>query len=122
MRFARGRKGEARMWKLVDGTGRAYPLVEGLNAVGRGGSNHVDLSGMGAVSRSHAIIVVTGENVSIEDIGSKNGVRVGDGEKLSPGQQAQVTNGQTIWFGQDVGLILVRSKADLDDLTITINS
>jgi hypothetical protein len=52
-----------------------YPLRTGENIIGRGEDAQVRLGG-GGVSRRHARIVVSGDGVLIEDLGSKNGTAV----------------------------------------------
>jgi hypothetical protein len=58
---------------------RVIPLVEGENVLGRqeGVTVRIDAPG---VSRRHACINVVGAWATIEDLGSKNGTYVGDGE------------------------------------------
>jgi DNA-binding winged helix-turn-helix (wHTH) protein len=58
---------------------RVIPLVEGDNVLGRdeGVAVRIDVPG---ISRRHARICVTGDKATIEDLGSKNGTYVGDGE------------------------------------------
>jgi DNA-binding winged helix-turn-helix (wHTH) protein len=58
---------------------RVIPLREGDNLVGRDDSAVVRIDVPG-VSRRHARIVVRGELVTIEDLGSKNGTFIGVGE------------------------------------------
>lgn len=62
-------------WLLV--SGRRVPLDDGEHVLGRdpAASIHIDSSG---VSRRHARIVVSGTDVALEDLGSKNGTRVND--------------------------------------------
>jgi DNA-binding winged helix-turn-helix (wHTH) protein len=63
---------------------RVIPLVEGENILGRDEGVTVRIDAPG-VSRRHACIRVDGERVSIEDLGSKNGTYVGDGEPAIAG-------------------------------------
>jgi DNA-binding winged helix-turn-helix (wHTH) protein len=58
---------------------RIVPLVEGDNVLGRdeGVTLRIDVPG---VSRRHACIRVEGRRATIEDLGSKNGTFVGDGQ------------------------------------------
>jgi adenylate cyclase len=67
------------MWQLViNGPGyfdTAYELREGTTHVGRADENDVVLSG-DLVSRKHARFHLRGETLVLEDLGSRNGVRV----------------------------------------------
>jgi len=58
---------------------RIIPLVEGENVLGRDEGVTVRIDAPG-VSRRHACIRVEGERATIEDLGSKNGTFVGEGE------------------------------------------
>ncbi|HEX9187711.1 MAG TPA: winged helix-turn-helix domain-containing protein, partial [Vicinamibacteria bacterium] len=57
---------------------RVIPLREGENVLGREGGVTVRIDAP-SVSRRHACIRVDGAQVTIEDLGSKNGTFVGDG-------------------------------------------
>src|SRR5947209_221139 len=74
----------ARMWQLIiNGPGyfdTAYDLPEGETSLGRADENDIVLSG-DLVSRRHARIRVKGDDLAIEDLGSRNGSRV-NGEPL----------------------------------------
>jgi DNA-binding winged helix-turn-helix (wHTH) protein len=59
---------------------REWPLAEGANVIGRDRDCAVCVDS-GTVSRSHARIVVTNGEATIEDLGSKNGTSV-DGRKV----------------------------------------
>jgi serine/threonine-protein kinase len=56
---------------------RHYPLFEGDNIAGRDRGLHVPLEAT-SVSRQHCLIRVSGPQVTIEDLGSKNGTFVRD--------------------------------------------
>jgi len=56
---------------------RNFELRQGENFIGRADDCHVSIKSA-SVSRQHARIVVSGAEVSIEDLGSKNGTYVGD--------------------------------------------
>lgn len=74
----RGLPGPARSsrYRIVWGD-RPFPLAEGENTLGRSEEARVriDLAG---VSRLHALITVSEETASLEDLGSKNGTFLGD--------------------------------------------
>ena len=55
---------------------RLVPLAPGENFVGRGPECALTIPS-GLVSRQHACIVVDGERVTLRDLGSKNGTRLG---------------------------------------------
>ena len=67
--------GQAWHWVVV--SGRQVVLKSGENRIGRDPASTVWLDAPG-VSRHHACIVVAGSDVTIEDLGSKNGTFVGD--------------------------------------------
>jgi len=72
---ARAAKGAPRViWNR-----RAIPLAEGENVLGREETADVRIDEIG-VSRRHARIVVAGGHATLEDLGSKNGTFVGEGE------------------------------------------
>jgi DNA-binding winged helix-turn-helix (wHTH) protein len=62
-------------WHWVVVSGRHVALKSGENRIGRDPASTVWLDAAG-VSRHHARIVVDGSNVTIEDLGSKNGTSV----------------------------------------------
>lgn len=67
------------MWQLIiNGPGyfdTTYDLPEGLTSLGRADENDIVLSG-DLVSRKHARITVAGDDLTIEDLGSRNGSRL----------------------------------------------
>jgi pSer/pThr/pTyr-binding forkhead associated (FHA) protein len=82
---------------LVDGrTGRKFALQGGINTVGRLDTD-VLLSDP-SVSRRHATIEVRGSDAVVTDCGSTNGTLVG-GRRLGEGEQAVITAGQEVRFG-----------------------
>jgi Nif-specific regulatory protein len=58
-----------------DGDSRTQPLTEGVYDIGRGADNAICIQDQG-ISRRHARILVSGSEVAIEDLESKNGVLV----------------------------------------------
>jgi DNA-binding winged helix-turn-helix (wHTH) protein len=64
--------------------GRIIPLLEGDNVLGREPDVTIRIDAPG-VSRRHARIRVSGAEATIEDLGSKNGTYVGDGESAITG-------------------------------------
>ena len=63
--------------------GREIPLPDGEHVVGRDRTAAIPLD-FPSVSRRHAQFVVAGERVTIEDLGSKNGTRVGKKKVTRP--------------------------------------
>jgi DNA-binding winged helix-turn-helix (wHTH) protein len=75
---------------------RRIPLVAGENLVGRDTSAQICLD-HDTVSRRHARIVANGAGVQLEDLGSKNGTRVGDQPCVGA---VALRDGDRVWFGQ----------------------
>jgi DNA-binding winged helix-turn-helix (wHTH) protein len=74
---------------------RRMPLTAGENLVGRDPSAQVWLDS-DTVSRRHARIVADGGGARLEDLGSKNGTRVGDRPCVG---SVELQDGDRIWFG-----------------------
>jgi pSer/pThr/pTyr-binding forkhead associated (FHA) protein len=70
-------------------------LNEGENILGREARDTIRLSGA-TVSRRHARIVVTGDEATVEDLGSKNGTYLG-GERLTA--PARICDGDRLLIG-----------------------
>ena len=79
-----------------DAAGRTYKLQAGVNTLGRQGTDI--LSTEGTVSRTHAKITVSDSGVTVEDLGSSNGSRVGD-RKLASGEVVSAVSGDQLRFG-----------------------
>ena len=76
-------------------TGREYPLAPGQVAVGRGADNIVVIDDP-SISRHHAVLVVQGAEVAVEDLQSSNGTFV-NGKRvarhvLQPGDDVRFGN------------------------------
>jgi len=69
--------GSAQVWHWIDVDGRRIRLVEGENVIGRDPTSRIWLD-VASVSRRHARILVRGDGVLLEDLGSKNRTTVGD--------------------------------------------
>jgi hypothetical protein len=81
--------------RLVRELGDAYEVPEGLVVVGREEGLPVSLPNESSISRRHAEIVRTGDEITIRDLGSTNGTFVNgekiDGERLvHPGDEVQL--------------------------------
>ena len=70
-------------------------LNEGENILGREARDTIAVSGA-TVSRRHARIVVTGDEATVEDLGSKNGTYLG-GERLTA--PARICDGDRLLIG-----------------------
>ncbi len=70
-------------------------LADGEFSVGRVAGNHIVIN-ENSISRRHATIRVSGEEVSIEDSGSKNGVRV-DGVRID--SKTVITSKSEVFLG-----------------------
>lgn len=79
-------------WHWIVAGERRIPLHEGENAIGRAPDAAVWLDFAG-ISRRHARIVISGASVFLEDLGSKNGTRVG-GRPVNG--QAELRDGDAI--------------------------
>jgi pSer/pThr/pTyr-binding forkhead associated (FHA) protein len=82
--------------RLVDSTGREFPLNPGVNSVGREGTDVLIQDG--TVSRRHAQLTLEGSQLTVEDLGSTNGTSVA-GRKLASGESAVAYSGDTVKFG-----------------------
>jgi len=83
-------------------------LNEGENVLGREGRPTITLNGA-TVSRRHALIIVTDEDATVEDLGSKNGTYLG-GERLrSP---AQIHDGDRLLIGAVPLVFRVRRSSE----------
>lgn len=89
------------MWQIIiNGPGyfdTTYELPEGVTHLGRADENDIVLGG-DLVSRRHARLVVNGDSLRIEDLGSRNGSRV-NGEPLHGAQE--LSPGDTIALGEN---------------------
>jgi DNA-binding winged helix-turn-helix (wHTH) protein len=85
---------------------REYPLPEGEHVIGRGQDAAIHLY-TPLISRHHARIRVRGEEITLEDLGSKNGTLV-NGERVNGTRKLHP--GDTINVGGE--LLVVRSAND----------
>jgi len=101
----------SRFWLM--GRGLQFVLVHGENIVGRAEEAHVRIPS-NRVSRRHACIVVDGDSLTVEDLGSKNGVFVADARVNGP---TPLAHGDELRLGQMAAILRV-VMAD-DDSTMT---
>lgn len=91
-------------------SGKRFALGEGTNLVGRRDDDkkafpEVDLDDFdpdAKVSRRHALILVRGNRVAIEDLGSLNGTMLQGTGKLTAGEHYEIAVGQEIIIGSVV--------------------
>ena len=83
-----------------------YPLAEGEHLIGRGADVSVHLS-TPLISRHHARIRVRGNQLTLEDLGSKNGTLV-NGERVNG--TVELHSGDRIVIGGE--MLVVRSATD----------
>lgn len=79
---------------LIMENGDVFPIPAGETSVGREASNGLSLVAESTVSRRHAVLVRTGNDVVVRDAGSSNGtfvngVQVSSDTPLRPGDQVQ---------------------------------
>jgi pSer/pThr/pTyr-binding forkhead associated (FHA) protein len=77
---------------------RHVPLTARANIIGRGTDTSIWIDAPG-VSRHHAQIVITGDEATIEDLGSKNGTYVAGERILAP---RRLVDGDQIRLGSVV--------------------
>ena len=76
--------------------GRKYRLRAGVNTVGRQGTDV--LLNEGTISRVHAKITIENGSVTVEDMGSSNGTKVGD-LRIGANQPTNAAPGTVLKFG-----------------------
>ncbi len=84
-----------------------FELIEGQFLIGRSASCQLSLDDP-LVSRSHAMLTVSNQGVALEDLGSRNGVRV-NGQKVEG--KRELSHGDRISIGSQEMLVL--KKRDL---------
>jgi transcriptional regulator with GAF, ATPase, and Fis domain len=88
--------------------GTSFPLPVGEVSVGRDSSNHLWAPDP-AMSRRHCSLVASDQEVSIRDLGSRNGTLV-NGVPVE--QQQQMRHGDQIYIGDSVLLLLLHEDGD----------
>ena len=90
---------DSKQWKLTaitEALGDLELSIEDKLSVGRGQDNDVVL-GSKQVSRQHAELTVTGDQLMVQDLGSSNGTLVND-QKLEPHQPTALEAEDTVTF------------------------
>lgn len=102
------------MWQItINGPGyfdTAYDLPEGTTTLGRADENDIVLSG-DLVSRKHARLHVRGEELVVEDLGSRNGSKV-NGEPLTGSRAIAV--GDYVAVGENTLAVRHAEKGGLE--------
>ncbi len=102
------------MWQLIiNGPGyfdTAYDLPEGVTTLGRADENDIVLSG-DLVSRKHARIYVKGDQLEMEDLGSRNGSKV-NGQPLHG--MVVLRPGDTVTVGENT--LSIRQPASAENV------
>jgi len=88
--------------------GTRFLLKEGENLVGRwdpdsGAFPEVDLESHdpeAKVSRRHAIVTYSNQQIEVEDVGSLNGTFINRGKRLEPGSKHQLAKGDELIIGK----------------------
>src|SRR4051812_21712881 len=96
------------VWVYPEPEGRVMPLVQGTFVIGRGDDVEVQILG-GEVSRRHARFNVQGLLVTVQDLGSRNGVLV-NGVRVD---QAALIPGSVLRLGEWIGVFCQRPPAAL---------
>jgi DNA-binding winged helix-turn-helix (wHTH) protein len=97
-------------WRLIHNH-REIVLVEGRTILGRAGPDVIVFDAP-TVSRHHAAIEIRGDHATIEDLGSKNGTRIGSAEVAGA---AVLTDGVEIRLGSVVLILRRRHDAATTD-------
>ena len=108
-----GTKAGAKMKLIVQrggSRGKVFDIEEGSNLIGRwdpdeGAFPEIDLESEdeeAKVSRKHAVVVRTGMQVTLEDIGSKNGTFLNRGPRLVQGAPQTLAHGDEVVVGKTV--------------------
>ena len=92
---------------LVESAHGQFNLIQGENIVGRDLHARVRIDAS-SVSRRHARIVITSDQATLEDLGSKNGTRLGEDRVQQP---TVLNSGDRIQFG--AVLVRIRNSAAL---------
>lgn len=98
-------------WRLITAS-LDLPLREGANVVGRTGPDLLAIDAP-TISRRHACLTVTGESVTCEDLGSKNGTWIGSTRVTTP---VAVGEGDELRFGSAV--VMLRRRGPLSTETM----
>jgi pSer/pThr/pTyr-binding forkhead associated (FHA) protein len=97
--------------------GRRLRLNTGVNTVGRQGTDVLITDS--TISRNHARITLENGSVTVEDLGSSNGTKVGD-LRIGPNQPTAAANGTILKFGNWQGRLEI-GGAGASDKTVVVS-
>jgi predicted component of type VI protein secretion system len=101
-----------------DGQRRSFSVTRDMTVIGRREDCDLRIP-LGDVSRKHCRLILDGENIKVEDLGSSNGT-YRNGERV---QQTELTAGDTLQIGPVVFVLQVDGfPADEDLAPITVQS
>ena len=110
---------EAPPAELIDpADGRRFRLHVGVNTVGRQGADVLITDA--TISRNHARITLEEGIVTVEDLGSSNGTKVGD-LRLSANQPTVAPSGTVLKFGNWQARLEISNAAAASDKTVVVN-
>ena len=95
-----------------DGQRRSFSVTRDMTVIGRREDCDLRIP-LGDVSRKHCRLILDGENIKIEDLGSSNGT-YRNGERV---QQTEIAAGDTIQIGPVVFVLQVDGYPADEDLT-----
>ena len=100
----------------ADGQRRSFSITRDMTVVGRREDCDLRIP-LSDVSRKHCRVILNGEAIKVEDLGSSNGTYV-NGERV---QQAELTPGDTVQIGPVVFVLQVDgfpAEEDLQPVTV----
>ena len=111
---------EAPPGELIDLTdGRRFRLNVGVNTLGRQGTDVLITDA--TISRNHATITLENGSVTVEDLGSSNGTKVGD-KRIGPNQPTPAAAGTVLKFGNwQARLEIGGGTAGASDKTVVVS-
>jgi hypothetical protein len=86
--------------------------VSGRATIGRAPSSNIPIN-QPSVSRNHAVISVEGEDVTITDLASRNGVEVGGIGRIRPNESVRVEPGDVVHLSRHVRLELISEQTEV---------
>lgn len=104
---------------IAEADGQRHKLRQGVNTVGRQGTDVLVTDG--TLSRAHARITIEGNQITVEDLGSTNGTKVGD-RRIGPNQPTPAPPGTTLRFGNWRALLQLGGLPDNTSKTNTAGS
>src|SRR3954469_21164754 len=101
-----------------DGERRSFSVTRDITVIGRREDSDLRIP-LGDVSRKHCRLIVDGDNIRVEDLGSSNGT-YRNGERV---QQTELTAGDTLQVGPVVFVLQVDGTPAEDELQpVTVQS